>query len=643
MAPNDTPRDPASDDGRHSPRPRLVYARTYAGMTIDDDRHAGDDAAVLWRIFRLAARRRVRLALAVSAVLAAAMFQLLIPQYLGDAVDGAVGLLGSAAVSAEEAREALYHTFLMLLGVSALRGLFTLIHNYCGETLGHHLAYRLRLDFYDKLQHLNFSFHDRVHTGELITRGMLDLEGVRSFMNTGPLRVLLLSVLIGAGAWLLLSTDWSLGALGLSFVPFVAWRSTTVRLRLREMWLALQERMAVLGRIMDENLTGIRVVRAFGAEPHELDKYQAASDHALSLAARRIRTRVSASAAMNLAFLAAMGLVLWVGGARVIDGRMTVGTLTEFLAFMTILQQPVRQLGMVTNSFARASICGARLFAVLDLDPAIRDREGARAIEVTHGVLEFEDVSFAYPGGEASPVLREVSFRVERGKTLGIVGPPGSGKSTIAHLVPAPLRRGRRTDHGGRPGHPRRGRSIPCAGRCAWCNRTRSCSPPRSGTTSPTATRGPRTKPFATPPPLRTSTVSSTGCRKVTRRWWANGACRCRAGRNSGWPSRAPPCCGPRSSCSTTPRPPSTPAPSSAFATRSGSAPTTAPPSSRPTASGRCATPTRSSSSRTGAWWNGAPMTRWWPWTGSTPRCFALQTLDGRAEAAGGAAEGAQA
>lgn len=436
MAANDTPRAPIPDHGRHSPRPRLVYARTYAGMTIDDDRHAGDDAAVLWRIFRLAARRRIRLALAVSAVLAAAMFQLLIPQYLGDAVDGAVGLLGSAAVSAEEAREALYHTFLMLLGVSALRGLFTLVHNYCGETLGHHLAYRLRLDFYDKLQHLNFSFHDRVHTGELITRGMLDLEGVRSFMNTGPLRVLLLSVLIGAGAWLLLSTDWSLGALGLSFAPFVAWRSTTVRLRLREMWLALQERMAVLGRIMDENLTGIRVVRAFGAEPHELDKYQAASDHALSLAARRIRTRVSASAAMNLAFLAAMGLVLWVGGARVIDGRMTVGTLTEFLAFMTILQQPVRQLGMVTNSFARASICGARLFAVLDLEPAIRDREGARAIEITDGVLEFEDVSFAYPGGEASPVLREVSFRVERGKTLGIVGPPGSGKSTIAHLVP---------------------------------------------------------------------------------------------------------------------------------------------------------------------------------------------------------------
>lgn len=415
---------------------KKVYKRTYTGMSAEQDEAVGSDAVVLWRIFKLAARQRGRLALAVFGILSAAIFQLMIPQFLGDAVDGAVGLLGSATASKDAARDALYAAAWLLLGASMLRGTFTLLHNYCGETLGHHLSYRLRLDFYKKLQHLNFSFHDSVHTGELITRGMLDLEGVRSFMNTGPLRVLLLSVLIGVGAYLLLSTDLVLGAISLSFVPFVAWRSATARLRLRELWFALQDRMGVLGRIMDENLTGIRVVRAFGAEPFELDKYDEASDQALALASHRIRTRVSSTTMMNFAFFGAMGLVLWFGGMRVIDGRLTVGTLTEFLTFMTILQQPVRQLGMVVNSFARASTCGARLFAVLDLEPPIHDAADAKAIEITDGTVKFEDVSFSYNGEEGPPVLRGISFEVRRGRTLGVVGPPGSGKSTIAHLLP---------------------------------------------------------------------------------------------------------------------------------------------------------------------------------------------------------------
>ncbi len=399
------------------------------------DRRLGNDAQILWRIVRLCLRHRGRVAIALAATLIAALFQLAVPQLLGNAVDGALGLLDTENGSASSARTALFQTAALLLGVSILRGLFTLIHNYSGEAVGHLMAYDLRLAFYDKLQSLSFSFHDRVHTGELITRGMLDLEGVRMFVSTGIVRLFLLTVLIGVGAYLLLSADLLLGALSLSFVPFVAWRSAVARLRLRALWLALQERMGIIGRIMDENLTGLRVVRAFGAEDYELAKYGEAADAAMDLVDVRIKTRVAATATMTFAYFIAMGLVLWVGGLRVLEGQLSVGDLTEFLAFMTILQLPVRQLGLLVNSFARASTTGRRLFAVLDLEPAIADRPDAMPLEVRNSHVRYENVSFGYGGEDEPPALHGVSFEVRRGQSLGIVGPPGSGKSTIAHLL----------------------------------------------------------------------------------------------------------------------------------------------------------------------------------------------------------------
>jgi ATP-binding cassette subfamily B protein len=138
---------------------------------------------------------------------------------------------------------------------------------------------------------------------------------------------------------------------------------------------------------------------------------------------------------MNLAFYTAMGLVLWVGGNRVAEGSFSLGLLTEFLTFMLILQQPVRQVGMIVNASARASSAGGRLFEILDTEPSITDSPYAQTLQLSNGELRFEQVSFTYPGTD-SPALRDINFAVSTGQTLAIVGPPGSGKSTIAQLIP---------------------------------------------------------------------------------------------------------------------------------------------------------------------------------------------------------------
>ncbi|WP_374619463.1 ABC transporter ATP-binding protein [Devosia sp.] len=394
--------------------------------------HAGKGLGTLWRIMVLTLRHPVQMWVTVGATVIACALQLLVPRLLGQAVDQAEGVLGGGV----GATDALWGTALLLLVVSIGRGIFTMVHNYYGEAVGHHTAYELRMAVYEKIQRLSFSYHDKVHTGDLITVGMIDLEGVRMFFATGVLRVVLLGILIGVGAYMMISTDWLLGLLALSFVPFVAWSSSVAQLRLRATWLRLQELLQNVSRVLEENLGGIRVVRAFAGQKHEMAKFDAASDAALKLAHRRVDIRVNSTSAMNFSFLAAMCLVLWVGGEKVIGGEMTVGTLAAFLTFMTILQMPVRQLGLLVNSFARASTCGNRLFAFLDLEIEIKDEPGAKDLRLTDGTLRFENVDFAYPSAPFRPVLTGVSFEAKRGQTVGIVGRPGSGKSTIAHLIP---------------------------------------------------------------------------------------------------------------------------------------------------------------------------------------------------------------
>jgi len=388
---------------------------------------------VLRRVMGLAAPYWRRLALATVATLGAAVASLALPHMLGRAVDEAHAVAQAGTTARTWAPLATTATLVLLLGVA--RGMLLMTSGYQGEAVGQRVGYDLRLAFFGTLQDLGFDFHDQVHTGELITRGMLDLEGVRGFIEQGLQRLVLLALLLGVGATMMALVDPLMTVLALGFVPVVATMAARTGLVMRVTWTRLQERMALLTRTMEENLQGVRVVRAYAAKAFELARFDRQSQEALRLANYRIRIRAGAITAMQTAFFAAMALVLWVGAMRVAAGRMSVGQLTQFLAFMTILQQPVRQIIMIVNSAARATSSGQRLFEILDRAPAIADPRDAVPIDRPAGHVRFEAVRFAYPGAE-HPALADIDFEVRPGRLLGIVGAPGSGKSTIAHLIP---------------------------------------------------------------------------------------------------------------------------------------------------------------------------------------------------------------
>ena len=397
------------------------------------------DTAVLYRITKMAFRHKARMAIGICATVIAATFQLFIPQYLGQAVDQARGILAEVSAEGEArgiAEDALLSTALLLLGAAVGRGLFTMMQNYQGEAVGQLIGYRLRLDYYRKLQQLSFSWHDRVHSGDLMTRGILDIEGLRHWVDTGFLRMILLTCLIGGGAVILIRNDHELGLMALSFVPIVALRSSFARLKLRDAWMALQDQMSHLTKVMEENLGGIRVVRAFAAHAYEMARFDESSGKALEIAARRVRLFVHSTTQMSFVYFLAMAATLWVGGEKVLTGTITLGQLTETLTFMLILRMPVRQIGWMINSIARASTCGGRLFNVLDLQPSVADAPNAKPLQTTEGIVRFEGVDFRYPTwAKDERTLNGITLEARPGKMIGIVGPPGAGKTTIAQLL----------------------------------------------------------------------------------------------------------------------------------------------------------------------------------------------------------------
>lgn len=385
---------------------------------------------ILARILSIVFRHKWRLTGALTAMVGATSAYLTLPWLFGSAVDEIASIFDGGSVS----DEAMIRIGIAILAASAIRGLLTFIQTYMGESLAQNVVYDLRNRYYDHVQNLSFGFHDKNHTGNLMSRAITDIEGIRMFVIGGVIRAPYFLVLFLATAVILLLRDWRLGLVSLGFMPLLAIVSAVIRLQLRRIWLTIQEEMGDLSTVLQENMTGVRVVRAFAAEDQEKAKYDEKSSAVLVDMVKVARLQAMNASFMGFIYLVAIGLVLWYGGQRVIDGTLTPGELAQFLFYMQLLALPIRHAGMLVNNFARAFSAGQRLFEIMDYRSDVRESPAAFDLERVKGHVRFENVSFRYGNGPL--VVEDVEIDAEPGTLVALLGAPGSGKSSLVQLLP---------------------------------------------------------------------------------------------------------------------------------------------------------------------------------------------------------------
>ena len=389
---------------------------------------------ILIRITKIAWQFRIRLILAYLSFLAAVGISLLIPHIFGEAIDKLVAVGRDGVDAKSVATNTLMWFALALLGASLLRGFLDFARTYCTDSLSQKVSYVIRNQFYDKLQHLSFAYHDKEHTGDLMSKATADVEAIRRFVNMGLVRALEVVVRTVALLFILSFMNWELTLISLVFVPFIVIRSSMVMGRLRNMWLRVQERMGEAVTILQENLVGIHVVKAFGSEEYEKDKFAKKAQEVREEYFQSERLQGTNSAWMTFFFTSGMGLILWYGGWEVIRGDLSAGGLAKFILYLNQLTFPIRMSSFIINSFSRAISSGSRLFEVLDAESPVLEKRNAKVLGRAVGKVEFEDVSFAYEG--RMPSLQHIRISAKPNQITAILGAPGSGKSTIVNLLP---------------------------------------------------------------------------------------------------------------------------------------------------------------------------------------------------------------
>jgi ATP-binding cassette subfamily B multidrug efflux pump len=361
-------------------------------------------------------------------VLATTAFQLLSPWVLKYAIDD---------LKLGVTREKLLWYAGLLVAVSLMRGLFLFLMRRIIIGASRDIEYDIRNDFFARLEQLPLGYYHQHRTGDLMSRATNDLNAVR--MMIGPAVMYSANtILVFVVAIMLMATiDARLTLLALIPLPFVSVSVRYFGSAIHKRFEAIQAQLSDVSAVVQEALAGVRVVRAYRQEAHEIERFRAAN--AEYLRRNRVLIRLQGAFFPSMTLFLGLGslLVLWIGGRDVIRGEITLGEFVAFNGYLVMLSWPMIAFGWVTNILQRGFASWKRMLEVLDQQPAISDANvtpAGRTAEL-HGAIEVRNLVFAYPGTDRV-VLDHVSLRIEPGQTVAFVGGTGSGKSTLMNLLP---------------------------------------------------------------------------------------------------------------------------------------------------------------------------------------------------------------
>ncbi len=353
-------------------------------------------------------------------------------QKLGLSLDAAKAKL---ADDASNAQNAIILAGLVIVGFAVMRAVFSFIQTYMSEKNSQGVAFDLRNALFAKLQRLSFSYYDQNQTGQLMIRATDDIEKVRLFVGQGLL-ILIQAVLLIVGAlFLLLTNNWQLTLIILPILPISLILSMAFGALAFPLFAKVQMRLSRLNTILQENLAGIRVVKAFAREPQEQAKFNDAAD---ALMNQQIAVTRAFTILFPLTFLVAnigQAAILYFGGRQIVAGDLTSAQYQTFSIYLLYIFLPLSQLGFIISLMAQAVPSAARIFEILDAKNEVTDKANAVVLPAVEGTVEFRDVTFSY-FGSTDPVLKGVSFTAKPGQTVALLGATGSGKTTIINLLP---------------------------------------------------------------------------------------------------------------------------------------------------------------------------------------------------------------